>query len=111
MLGVGLYNLGRLSEGTSSTPFLAFSKGGRVLASAQMEHAQIFQEGEGKVGWHEHDPNEMWTRVVASSQMEHAQIFSEGEEGKVRWHEHDPIEIRNNSVVACVDGVVGLLKK
>ena len=68
--------IGAIDQGTSSTRFLAFSKGGRVVASAQMEHAQIFPEGEGKVGWHEHDPIEIW-----------------------------------NNVVACVDAVVGLLKK
>ena len=57
--------LGAIDQGTSSTRFLIFSKDGRVVASAQMEHAQIFPDGEDKVGWHEHDPVEIWHNVVA----------------------------------------------
>ena len=57
--------IGAIDQGTSSTRFLVFSKDGRVVASAQMEHSQIFPEGEDKVGWHEHDPIEIWDNVVA----------------------------------------------
>ncbi|KAI2505491.1 FGGY kinase [Fragilaria crotonensis] len=57
--------IGAIDQGTSSTRFLIFSKDGRVVASAQMEHTQIFPDGEDKVGWHEHDPIEIWDNVVA----------------------------------------------
>jgi glycerol kinase len=29
-----------------------------------MEHCQYFPVGESKVGWHEHDPIEIWNNVV-----------------------------------------------
>jgi glycerol kinase len=56
--------VGAIDQGTSSTRFLIVSKSGRVVASAQMEHSQIFPEGENKVGWHEHDPIEIWNNVI-----------------------------------------------
>jgi len=52
--------LGAIDQGTSSTRFLVFTKNGQVGASAQMEHTQILPEGEDKVGWHEHNPIEIW---------------------------------------------------
>ena len=57
--------VGSIDQGTSSTRFMVFSKKGRVVASAQMEHTQIFPPGEDKVGWHEHDPLEIWANTVA----------------------------------------------
>lgn len=42
--------IGAIDQGTSSTRFLVFSKTGVILASAQMEHRQIFPAGEDKVG-------------------------------------------------------------
>jgi glycerol kinase len=56
--------VGAIDQGTSSTRFLLFTQQGRIAASAQMEHTQIFLEGEGKVGWHEHDPIELWKNTV-----------------------------------------------
>ena len=52
--------IGAIDQGTSSTRFLVFTKSGQIGASAQMEHTQIFPEGEYKVGWHEHNPMEIW---------------------------------------------------
>ena len=57
--------IGSIDQGTSSTRFLVFSKAGRLAASAQMEHSQIFPDGETRVGWHEHDPIEIWNNVVS----------------------------------------------
>ena len=57
--------IGAIDQGTSSSRFLVFSKLGRLVASAQMEHGQIFPEGEDKVGWHEHNPVEIWNNVAA----------------------------------------------
>ncbi|GAX19244.1 glycerol kinase [Fistulifera solaris] len=55
--------IGAIDQGTSSTRLLVFSKGGRIAASAQMEHTQIFMPGHA--GWHEHDPLEIWNNTKA----------------------------------------------
>jgi glycerol kinase len=52
--------VGAIDQGTSSTRFLVFTRSGQIGASAQMEHKQIFPDGEDKVGWHEHNPIEIW---------------------------------------------------
>lgn len=52
--------VGSIDQGTSSTRFLVFTKSGDIAASSQMEHTQIFPAGEDKIGWHEHDPLEIW---------------------------------------------------
>mmetsp|Transcript_5536 Transcript_5536/g.6922 ORF Transcript_5536/g.6922 Transcript_5536/m.6922 type:complete len:572 (+) Transcript_5536:98-1813(+) len=52
--------VGSIDQGTSSTRFMIFSKSGDVVASAQVEHTEYFPSGEDKVGWHEHDPIEIW---------------------------------------------------
>jgi glycerol kinase len=57
--------IGAIDQGTSSSRFLVFAKSGQLAASAQMEHTQIFPEGEDKVGWHEHDPIELWQNTAA----------------------------------------------
>lgn len=41
--------VGSIDQGTSSTRFLVFTPEGEVAAWAQMEHEQIFPEGEEKV--------------------------------------------------------------
>jgi glycerol kinase len=53
--------VGAIDQGTSSSRFVVFTKLGRIAASAQLEHTQIFHD----VGWHEHDPIEIWKSVVA----------------------------------------------
>ena len=55
--------VGSIDQGTSSSRFLIFTKKGQILASAQVEHTQIFPTGEDKVGWHEHDPIEIWNKT------------------------------------------------
>lgn len=55
--------VGSIDQGTSSTRFLVFTKKGDIAARSQMEHTQHFPPGEDKVGWHEHDPLEIWTNV------------------------------------------------
>jgi len=56
-----------IDQGTTSTRFMIFDRGGRVVASAQKEHEQIYP----KPGWVEHDPNEIWRRTqdVAAEAM------------------------------------------
>ncbi len=41
--------VGAIDQGTSSTRFLVFTPRGTIAAWAQMEHSQIFPEGEDKV--------------------------------------------------------------
>lgn len=52
--------VGAIDQGTSSTRFMIFDEGGRVVAMAQEEHQQLFP----KPGWVEHDPNEIWAKTV-----------------------------------------------
>src|SRR5277367_4095430 len=51
--------LGALDQGTTSTRFIVFDRGGRIVASAQEEHEQIYP----CPGWVEHDPDEIWRRT------------------------------------------------
>jgi len=44
--------LGALDQGTTSTRFIVFDRAGRIVASAQEEHEQIYPSP----GWVEHDP-------------------------------------------------------
>src|SRR5688572_12300597 len=50
--------VGALDQGTTSTRFMIFDHGGKVIAVDQKEHEQIFP----RAGWVEHDANEIWTR-------------------------------------------------
>jgi glycerol kinase len=52
-------NIAALDQGTTSTRFMIFNHGGRIVAVAQEEHEQIFP----KPGWVEHDPAEIWLRT------------------------------------------------
>jgi glycerol kinase len=45
-----------IDQGTTSTRFMIFDRGGRVIACAQKEHRQIYPQP----GWVEHDPEEIW---------------------------------------------------
>ena len=51
---------GAIDQGTTSTRFMIFDHGGRVVSIAQKEHEQIFP----KAGWVEHDPAEVWARTA-----------------------------------------------
>jgi glycerol kinase len=51
--------VGALDQGTTSTRFMIFDHGGKVVAVDQKEHEQIFP----KAGWVEHDANEIWSRT------------------------------------------------
>ncbi|HEY3736313.1 MAG TPA: glycerol kinase GlpK [Jatrophihabitans sp.] len=55
-----------IDQGTTSTRCLLFDRSARVVAAAQLEHAQRFP----RAGWVEHDPAEIWTntrRVAADA--------------------------------------------
>jgi glycerol kinase len=51
--------IGAIDQGTTSTRFIIFDRGGRIVATAQKEHEQIYPQP----GWVEHDPNEIWRRT------------------------------------------------
>jgi glycerol kinase len=51
--------IGAIDQGTTSTRFIVFDRAGRIAASAQKEHEQIYP----RPGWVEHDPNEIWRRT------------------------------------------------
>src|SRR5258708_19479731 len=51
--------IGALDQGTTSTRFMLFDRDGKIVASAQKEHAQIYP----RPGWVEHDPEEIWLRT------------------------------------------------
>lgn len=51
--------VGAIDQGTTSTRFLIFDKGGTIISAAQKEHRQIFP----KPGWVEHDPAEILQRT------------------------------------------------
>jgi glycerol kinase len=48
-----------IDQGTTSTRFMIFDHGGKVVSVDQKEHEQIYP----KPGWVEHDPMEIWTRT------------------------------------------------
>jgi glycerol kinase len=51
--------VGAVDQGTTSTRFMIFDHGGKVVAIDQKEHEQIYP----KPGWVEHDPSEIWDRT------------------------------------------------
>ena len=51
--------IGAIDQGTTSTRFLVFDRAGRIVASSQREHQQIYP----RPGWVEHDPEEIWLRT------------------------------------------------
>ncbi len=51
--------VGAFDQGTTSSRFIVFDHGGRVVCSAQQEHEQIFP----LAGWVEHDPLEIRDRM------------------------------------------------
>jgi len=53
--------IGAIDQGTTSTRFIIFDRAGETIASAQMEHRQIYPQP----GWVEHDPLEIWRNTQA----------------------------------------------
>jgi glycerol kinase len=48
--------VGAIDQGTTSSRFIVFDSAGRIVTSAQKEHAQIYP----RPGWVEHDAIEIW---------------------------------------------------
>jgi glycerol kinase len=66
--------IGAIDQGTTSTRFIVFDRGGDVVAAAQKEHRQIFP----RPGWVEHDPREIWdnTEAVIAAALARAKLTS-----------------------------------
>ena len=52
---------GAVDQGTTSTRFMVFDRGGAVVAQHQLEHRQVLP----RPGWVEHNPVEIWERTAA----------------------------------------------
>lgn len=61
-----------IDQGTTSTRAVVIDASGRIVASGQLEHAQLFP----RPGWVEHDPVEIWrnTREVIGLALSRADI-------------------------------------
>ncbi|MBK8463157.1 MAG: glycerol kinase GlpK [Nigerium sp.] len=61
-----------IDQGTTSSRAIIFDHEGRIVASGQLEHEQIFP----KAGWVEHDPVEIWNNVreVVGIALAHAEL-------------------------------------
>ncbi len=61
-----------IDQGTTSTRFIIFDQTGKIIASDQKEHKQIYPQP----GWVEHDPLEIWqnTQEVMSSTLQKSGI-------------------------------------
>ncbi|GAB3479221.1 glycerol kinase GlpK [Amycolatopsis cihanbeyliensis] len=61
-----------IDQGTTSTRFMVFDRGGNEIARHQLEHEQIFPQA----GWVEHNPTEIWerTRAVIETAMNKANL-------------------------------------
>ena len=65
--------VGSLDQGTSSTRFMIFDQGGKVVGQHQLEHRQILPQA----AWVEHDAAEIWERVqeVIAGALKQANIL------------------------------------
>ncbi|RJO79259.1 glycerol kinase [Nocardia panacis] len=53
--------VGAIDQGTTSSRFMVFDRGGNEIARHQLEHEQILP----RPGWVEHNPTEIWERTRA----------------------------------------------
>jgi glycerol kinase len=94
--------VGALDQGTTSTRFMVFDRGGRVVAADQQEHTQIFP----RPGWVEHDPiqitERMWSvisRALDSARLTAADLAAVGvtnqRETAVVWDRATGIPVAN----------------
>lgn len=64
--------IGAVDQGTTSTRFILFDRGGNIAALHQLEHQQIMP----RAGWVEHDPVEIWqnTQTVIREGIQQAGV-------------------------------------
>ncbi len=67
--------IGAIDQGTTSTRFSVFDAAGKIVASAQKEHEQIYPQP----GWVEHNPDEIWqaTQDVMAQALRQGNIRAE----------------------------------
>ncbi len=65
-----------IDQGTTSTRFMIFDHGGKVVASHQLEHQQIYPQA----GWVEHNALEIWQRTqeVIRAALDKAKLTARG---------------------------------
>jgi glycerol kinase len=65
-------HIASIDQGTTSTRFLIFDRSGKIVASAQKEHEQIYPHP----GWVEHDPEAIWrnTQAVMAGALERGNL-------------------------------------
>lgn len=51
--------IGSIDQGTTSSRFIIFNKGGEIISMGQKEHEQIYPQA----GWVEHNAEEIWQNV------------------------------------------------
>ena len=94
--------IGAIDQGTTSSRFIVFDRAGRIVASAQKEHEQIYP----RPGWVEHDPNEIWRRtqeVIADAMAQRglrpqdlaAIGITNQRETTVVWNRHTGVAVMN----------------
>jgi len=94
--------VGALDQGTTSTRFIVFDRGGRIVACDQREHQQIYP----KPGWVEHDPLEIWHRaqeVIAEAlqqkSLKPSDLAADGitnqRETTILWNRHSGEPVHN----------------
>jgi glycerol kinase len=94
--------IGAIDQGTTSTRFIVFDRAGRIVASAQKEHEQIYP----RPGWVEHDPSEIWRRtqeVIADAMAKRglrpqdlaAIGITNQRETTVVWNRHTGVAVTN----------------
>lgn len=107
--------IGAIDQGTTSTRFIIFDSGGRLVGISQREHEQIFPEP----GWVEHDAREIWrnTNDVVASALDHASLtpadlagvgITNQRETTLLWDRHSGRPLHNALVWqdTRVDGLV-----
>ena len=100
--------VGAVDQGTTSTRFIIFDKGGRIVGLDQKEHEQIFS----KPGWVEHNPLEIWKNTqevisgaLAKTDIEGADLAAIGittqRETTVLWDKNTGKPYNNAIVWQC----------
>ncbi len=112
--------VGAIDQGTTSTRFMVFDRGGRVVGLAQREHEQLYP----RPGWVEHDPREILARTndvvrdgLAHAGLEASALAAVGianqRETTVLWDRSTGEPVANAVVWqdTRTDGVVGELAR
>ncbi len=68
--------IGAIDQGTTSTRFFLLDREGRIVATSQMEHRQIYP----RPGWVEHDPEEIWRNAHSVIQETMKKAHARGDE-------------------------------